>query len=156
MNFIILLIAALFPMFGSATPYSCQTSEKVTLNGKSQKPRVLISTDIGGTDPDDNQSMAHLLMYSDCFDIEGLVSSPSYGNGSVKEIYRMIDVYEKDLPMLRRHASGLMKPGDLRRLVKQGRHGIVPACGYGKPTEGSEWIVAQAQKKDPRPLYVLV
>jgi len=26
--------------------------------------RVLISTDIGGTDPDDNQSMAHLLMYS--------------------------------------------------------------------------------------------
>ena len=156
MNFIILLIAALFPMFGSATPYSCQTSEKVTLNGKSQKPRVLISTDIGGTDPDDNQSMTHLLMYSDCFDIEGLVSSPSYGNGSVKEIYRMIDVYEKDLPMLRRHASGLMKPGDLRRLVKQGRHGIVPACGYGKPTEGSEWIVAQAQKKDPRPLYVLV
>ena len=33
-----------------------------------QKPterfRVLISTDIGGTDPDDNQSVAHLLMYS--------------------------------------------------------------------------------------------
>lgn len=57
MNFIILLIAALFPMSGSATPYSCQTSEEVTLNGKSQKPRVLISTDIGGTDPDDNQSM---------------------------------------------------------------------------------------------------
>ena len=27
------------------------------------KPRVLVSTDIGGTDPDDNQSMAHLLMY---------------------------------------------------------------------------------------------
>ena len=45
------------------------------------KPRVLISTDIGGTDPDDNQSMAHLLMYTDCFDLEGLVSSPSYGSG---------------------------------------------------------------------------
>ena len=29
------------------------------------KPRILISTDIGGTDPDDNQSMAHFLMYSD-------------------------------------------------------------------------------------------
>ncbi|WP_310586132.1 nucleoside hydrolase-like domain-containing protein [Telluribacter humicola] len=37
------------------------------------KPRILISTDIGGTDPDDNQSMAHLLMYSDRFMIEGLV-----------------------------------------------------------------------------------
>ena len=46
------------------------------------KPRVLISTDIGGTDPDDNQSMAHLLMYNDLFELEGLVSSPSYGSGS--------------------------------------------------------------------------
>ena len=27
-------------------------------------PRVVVSTDIGGTDPDDNQSMLHLLMYS--------------------------------------------------------------------------------------------
>ena len=47
-----------------------------------QKPRVLISTDIGGTDPDDNQSMIHLLMYANEFDIEGLISSPSYGSGS--------------------------------------------------------------------------
>lgn len=51
------------------------------------KPRVLISTDIGGTDPDDNQSMAHLLMYSDRFEMEGLVSSPSYGDGSKEEIF---------------------------------------------------------------------
>ena len=60
------------------------------------KPRVLISTDIGGTDPDDNQSLAHLLMYSERFDLEGLVSSPSFGSGSASEIYRMIDVYERD------------------------------------------------------------
>ena len=63
-----------------------------------EKPRILISTDIGGTDPDDNQSMAHLLMYNEKFQIEGLVSSPSYGNGSKQEIIRMIDLYEKDLP----------------------------------------------------------
>ncbi|MCB0610418.1 MAG: DUF5060 domain-containing protein [Lewinella sp.] len=41
------------------------------------KPRILISTDIGGTDPDDNQSMVHLLMYSDLFAIEGLNSTTS-------------------------------------------------------------------------------
>lgn len=40
------------------------------------KPRILISTDIGGTDPDDNQSMAHFLMYSDEFDTEGLCRRP--------------------------------------------------------------------------------
>ena len=45
-----------------------------------RRHRVLVSTDIGGTDPDDFQSMAHLLVYADCFDIEGLVSSP-YGPG---------------------------------------------------------------------------
>ena len=61
--------------------------------------RILISGDIGGTDPDDNQSMTHLLMYSDLFDLEGLVSSASFGSGSKEEILRMIDVYEKDFPV---------------------------------------------------------
>ena len=30
----------------------------------SQLPRVLVSTDIGGSDPDDFQSMVHLLVYA--------------------------------------------------------------------------------------------
>ncbi len=125
-----------------------------------QKPteryRIIVSTDIGGTDPDDNQSVAHLLMYSDEFDLEGLVSSPSFGSGSAKEIHRMIDVYGKDLPVLSRHVKGLMKPKALHKLVKQGRTSELPPCGFGKPTEGSEWIVRQARRKDSRPLYVLV
>ena len=79
---------------------SINAQQKQTL-----KPRVLISTDIGGTDPDDNQSLAHLLMYSEMFDLEGLVSSPSFGDGSTSEIYRMIDVYEKDLPKLKKHVK---------------------------------------------------
>ena len=49
------------------------------------KPRVLVSTDIGGTDPDDNQSMAHLLMYTDCLDLEGIVSSPSPHDRPLRE-----------------------------------------------------------------------
>ena len=121
-----------------------------------QKPRVLISSDIGGTDPDDNQSVAHLLMYSNEFDIEGLVSSPSFGDGHKGEFLRMIDIYEKDLPKLSQHIGGLMTPGQLRPLVKQGRQSEAPACGYGEPTEGSDWIVRQARKDDPRPLYILV
>ena len=56
---------------------------------QTSKPRVLISTDIGVTDPDDNQSLAHMLMYSEMFDLEGLVSSPSFGDGSTSEIYRL-------------------------------------------------------------------
>ena len=76
----------------------------------SEKYRILVSTDIGGTDPDDNQSMAHLLMYSDRFDIEGLISSPSFGKGSKEEILRMIDLYEKDFKKLQANNQKLMTP----------------------------------------------
>src|SRR5919106_1091612 len=111
------------------------------------KPRILISTDIGGTDPDDNQSMIHLLMYSDMFDIEGLVSSPSYGNGNKEEILRMIGLYEKDLPKLQKHKNGFPSPDHLRSVTKQGRRGAAPYVGYTSATEGSEWIIKCAKTK---------
>ena len=65
------------------------------------KPRIIVSTDIGGTDPDDNQSMTHFLMYNSQFDIEGIISSASYGPGSKEEILRMIDIYEADYEKLK-------------------------------------------------------
>ncbi|MGC4102541.1 nucleoside hydrolase-like domain-containing protein [Ferruginibacter sp.] len=120
------------------------------------KPRILVSTDIGGTDPDDNQSMAHLLMYSDRFNIEGLVSSPSYGKGNKEEILRMIGLYEKDLPKLQTHQKGLATPRYLRSVVKQGRQGNATYAGYTAATEGSNWIIRCAKKKTAQPLWVLV
>ena len=120
------------------------------------KYRVLVSTDIGGTDPDDNQSMAHLLMYSDSYRLEGIISSPSYGDGNKEEILRMIDLYEKDLPALRTQYPDLMSPDALRAITKQGRKGAAPMCGYEEPTEGSEWIVQCARQSTDEPLYVLV
>ena len=120
------------------------------------KPRILVSTDIGGTDPDDNQSMIHLLMYSDRFDIEGLISSPSYGDGNKEEILRTIDLYEKDLPKLERHKKGFASPDYLRSVTKQGRKGGAPYIGYTNATEGSNWIIKKAKEKSDRPLWVLV
>lgn len=120
------------------------------------KPRIVVSTDIGGTDPDDNQSMIHLLMYSEMFDIEGLVSSPSYGDGNKEEILRTIDLYEKDLPKLKAHVPSLATPEYLRSVVKQGRHGAAPLKGYTTATEGSDWIIKCALKKSDEPLWVLV
>jgi hypothetical protein len=60
------------------------------------KPRIVVCSDIGGTDPDDFQSMIHLLMYADKFKVKGLISSP-FGNGRKEHFLRMIDLYEKDL-----------------------------------------------------------
>jgi hypothetical protein len=120
------------------------------------KPRILISTDIGGTDPDDNQSMTHFLMYSNRFNTEGLISSPSYGKGSKEEILRMIGLYEKDLPQLQKHEKGFPSPDALRAISKQGRQGAAPFAGYTTATEGSNWIVKCARKKSRQPLWVLV
>ncbi|AHF16650.1 hypothetical protein NIASO_18685 [Niabella soli DSM 19437] len=121
-----------------------------------EKPRLLISTDIGGTDPDDNQSMAHFLMYSNRFTTEGLVSSPSYGKGSKQELLRMIDLYEKDLPALQKNEKGYPSPAALRTVCKQGRQGPAPYAGYRTATEGSDWIIQCARKKSPRSLWILV
>ena len=121
-----------------------------------ERPRVLISTDIGGTDPDDNQSMVHLMMYSDLFHLEGLVSSPSFGNGSKQELLRMIDLYAKDYPKLKEHYERLMSPKAMRKLCKQGRRGLMPLKGYAEPTEGSKWIVKCARRQSDKPLWVLV
>ncbi len=119
------------------------------------KPRILISTDIGGTDPDDNQSITHFLMYAHLFHTEGLVSSPSYGKGNKSELLRMIDLYEKDLPLLQKHQQGYPAPDTLRAVCKQGRIGPAPYKGYLTATEGSDWIIQCAKKKSKQPLWVL-
>ena len=137
------------------TPKALDTREFITL-AEPAKPRILISTDIGGTDPDDFQSMAHLLMYSDRFDIEGLVSSPSFGDGHKEAIFHIIDLYEKDLPKLKKGMKSYITPNRLRELCKQGRHGGAPLKGYTSATEGSDWIVECARKKSNSPLWVLV
>lgn len=121
-----------------------------------RKHRVLISTDIGGTDADDNQSMTHLMMYSDMFDIEGIISTPSFGSGSKEEILRMIDIYEHDYPVLSVEYRGLLTPDSLRMLCYQGAKDAAPINGYSVPTDGSKKIVECARRDDSRPLYILV
>lgn len=122
---------------------------------KEIKHRVLISSDIGGTDPDDFQSMIHLLMYSDLFQIEGLVSSP-FGNGRKEDFIKIIDLYEKDLPKLKLHSKEFPSPHSLRELCKQGGIVAAPYKGYSTPTEGSNWIINAAKKNSKQSLWVLV
>lgn len=123
-------------------------------NARDQRPRVLVSTDIGGTDPDDFQSMVHLLVYADLFDVEGLISSP-YGPGRREHILQVIDHYERDYPNLKMHSERYPSPAELRRVAKQGAtESGAPATG--RATEGSNWIIQSARRDDPRPLWVLV
>jgi hypothetical protein len=117
--------------------------------------RVIISTDIGGGDEDDIQSMVHYLLYSDLLDTEGIISSPPQ-KGRKKDILEVIDKYQKDYPNLKTYSDKYPEPDYLRSIAKQGAINPVPEQGYSSPTEGSKWIIHCAKNKDPRPLYVLV
>jgi Cellulose-binding Sde182, nucleoside hydrolase-like domain len=118
------------------------------------RPRVIVSTDIGGTDPDDFQSMVHFLVYADMFDVEGLISSP-YGPGRKSHLLQVIDKYAIDYPNLKTYSARYPSPDDLRRVTKQGAlDSGAPAAG--RATEGSDWIVRCARRQDPRPLWILV
>lgn len=101
--------------------------------------------------------MAHFLMYSDLFDTEGIVSSPSYGAGNKGEILRMIGLYEQDLPRLKgaRAWAGFARPSALHN--EAGAKGGRPRSAATRlPPRGSDWIVSCAPPRRPRPLYVLV
>lgn len=117
--------------------------------------RVLVSTDIGGTDPDDFQSMVHFLVYADLFDIEGLISSP-YGPGRKEDILKVIDCYAKDYANLKTYSDTYPAPDALRAITRQGETLMAPYAGVRRATEGSEWIVRCARRDDPRPLCLLI
>lgn len=121
----------------------------------SQRHRVLVSTDIGGTDPDDFQSLVHLLVYADALDLEGLVASP-YGPGRRRHILRVISAYAQDFERLRRHSAHYPTAAALRAITKQGALEPAPHAGFRQPTEGSRWIIRAARRPDPRPLHILV
>ena len=125
---------------------------------ESQTYRVLISTDLGG-DPDDTQSLVHLLHYSDVLKVEGIVSTTGPGSTPRADNIRHW-VRRVDLDHLRQRGyTGLMSEDEVLAVVKQGA--TEPRTPFpGGETEGSRWIVQQAHAPDPagkgRLLWVLV
>jgi hypothetical protein len=89
-------------------------------------------------------------VYADVFDIEGLVSSP-YGPGRKADILEVIDCYAKDYANLRTYSDEYPAPDALRALTKQGETERPPYAGVRGSTEGSDWILHCARRKDPRP-----
>jgi hypothetical protein len=134
---------------------------------QTEKQRLLILADMGN-EPDEVQQMVHMMMYSNEFDLEGLIAvSGKYLHSAHRlpertrlypDLFHMIiDAYEKDLPNLEKHARDWPAPDYLRSIVKSGQpdYGIA-GMGKGKSTGGSKLIIECLEKEDPRPLYVVV
>ncbi len=140
------------------------------------KPRFLVLTDIGG-DPDDQQSLVRLLVYANEFDLEGII--PEHWDHTEHKItpeqqmllvLEYIDAYEKVLSNLLQHSSDYPSSMHLRSILKRGSTYVPFALdtggksekelseliGFGKDTEGSNWIIEVVDRKDERPVDISV
>ena len=83
---VIVIVTVVSMVFGNAAAYGLGGG---ALAGN--RYRVVISTDIGGSDEDDIQSMIHYLLYSDLFDTEGIICSPP-GKGRRKDALKVCPI----------------------------------------------------------------
>jgi hypothetical protein len=97
---------------------------------KAEKKRIVLLTDIGG-DRDDEQSFTRFLMYSDQYDIEGLISTsirifpeekhrPIDGEPQPKYLIEFIKAYGEVWPNLLKHSKGWPEPEYLLTLIRKG------------------------------------
>jgi len=123
------------------------------------KVRVLVLTDIAN-EPDDQMSMVRFLVYSNQFDVEGLVATTStWMRNKVRPdvIRTLIDAYAEVQPNLSKHQDGFPTAAALRNVVKAGQGGFgMAAVGRGNTSEGAEAIIRAADKADDRPLWITV
>lgn len=134
----------------SALLFSCAGSSPQRAN-----PKVIISTDIGGDDPDDYQSLVHFLVYADRFEIAGLISSPPSA-GRKEHIDEVLEAYQADFPRLKKHSTQFPEPASLFQVVKQGATDPQGDSIPRELSEGAQWIVERAREDDGKPVYVLV
>ncbi|MCM1452777.1 MAG: DUF1593 domain-containing protein [Clostridium sp.] len=125
----------------------------------SEKSRVIVTTDIGGTDSDDEQSMVHLLMCSNDLDIEGIVCQMAFvktpiGIGALNKI---IDAYAIVEENLRLHDPEYPTANYLRAIAKTGQTEVgMAGVGDGFDSPGSDLIISSVKREDDtRPIWLL-
>ena len=148
-------------------------------NSATLKPRWVVCTDIAPADvePDDMESMVHLMAYADMFEIEALITSVGwncdpYPKEWAQYLYRVIDAYEKDVKTLMKRSKqkkflsikqdkGRQRIGYwpsaeyLRnRAVMGSERGGIKVIGAGNDSPGSQLLIRLADEEDPRPIYV--
>jgi hypothetical protein len=123
------------------------------------RPRVLVLTDIEN-EPDDAESLVRFLVYSNNWDVEGLVATTSVHQQDKTAAWRIrqtLDAYAKVRDNLVKHEPGYPTADALRAVLREGRPNFgMAAVGPNKDSPGSRLIIEAADRPDPRPLWVLV
>lgn len=115
------------------------------------------------SDPDDVQSMVRFLLYTNEFDVEGLVaSSATFANVANKQnILDILDLYDRVDENLRKRDARYPTADAMRSVTWEGLDNTwgKPAgeiLGEGKDSEASKAIIRIVDEPDPRPVWVLV
>lgn len=131
-----------------------------------EKTRLIIMADMGN-EPDEEQQITHMLMYSNMFDLEGLIAcSGTHLHSGRREaarrkvypelFHKLVNGYSQVVENLKKHAGGWPEPEYLRGIIKAGtaEYGIA-AVEPGRSNEASQLIEAAILKDDPRKLYLV-
>ena len=122
-----------------------------------QKQRVIMTTD---SEIDDKCSMLRFLVYTNCFDVEGIISVNSQwqqdGHGEIW-IHEMIKQYAEVYESLAQHDPAYPTPAELHQVTWQGMVDRAPIYADAPPyrdTKGSDLIIEKLLDADPRPVYI--
>jgi hypothetical protein len=151
-----LLIAIIFHVFANLATAEAEEGDSTLTAAESanQRLRIIVETDAGG-DPDDEQSLVRFLLYSNEWDVEGIIcnraeardgenlNSERTGLGIVE---RLVRAYGECYPHLIQHDASYPKPEVLLQRT-------VP--GYEDSNEGLQLILAAVDSDDPRPVWFL-
>ena len=108
------------------------------------KPKVIVTTDINnaGGDPDDKQSLVHILWYADELDIVGII--PDYWNGKGYEAsMEVLDTYSKDYIEFNFGEKGYPDPESVREL-------------FAEDPESAQKMIIQEVTESKEPVYILI
>jgi hypothetical protein len=124
-----------------------------------EKPRVIVLTDISN-EPDDEESLVRFLVYSNEYDVEGLVATTStwLKKGPREDlIHRDIAAYAQVRSNLLKHAPGFPAADHLDAVTQTGQTGYGMAfVGSGNTSAGSQCIIEAVDEPDPRPIWVCI
>jgi hypothetical protein len=129
------------------------------LFGASEKPRVIVLTDIEN-EPDDAMSMVRFLTYCNQWDVEGLVATTSIHQQNKTAAWRIreiVEAYGQVRDNLLVHEPGYPTTNQLLAVLKEGlpAYGMT-AVGEGHDSDGSELVIRSVDKDDPRPVWIPV
>ncbi len=122
------------------------------VRGPEARPRVIIETDAGG-DPDDEQSLVRLLVYTNEFDVEGIIANRPVARDRENQnpirdglgiVRAQVKAYGRCYANLVQHDPRFPKPEQLLART---------VAGYDDTEDGVNLILRAVDGPDPRPVW---